>query len=81
MFALHLRYDGETTTPSHSYDAGKRRLVLGVNAATVHLPSRGSMDGEMRLSLTTRAPIDLSLALGAARAAVPADRIRYWRPR
>ena len=70
LYAMTLRYDESTSTPLHSYDSAARVLTLGVNGQSDRFSRKvgEKSRGEMRLSLSRSVPVDLSLALGAAKA-------------
>lgn len=64
LYEARIRYDESRARPSSDYDAGARRVGLGVRYDD---EKSGSADSpsEMRLTLSPRAPIDLELHLGA----------------
>lgn len=67
LYSLNLRYDEELFTPVHDFEGNQ--LVVGVEkergASIFH---RGARDGELRLALTDRVPMDLDLEFGAVEA-------------
>lgn len=67
LFAMELRYDENRGDPVHTYDAESRKLVLGLNRTRNQFASIGrDDDSELRLGLSTRVPMDLTVDLGAA---------------
>lgn len=69
LYAMTLRYDESMASPVHRYDAEARALTLGVDLESRRLSGlRDQTRGEMRLSLTRAAPLDLELELGATKA-------------
>lgn len=70
LFAMHLRYDEESVSPVHRYDAENRTLTLGLSDASVHLgrDRKRRAEGELRVALSRLVPMDLDLELGAAAA-------------
>jgi len=70
LYAMTLRYDESTSTPLHSYDPAARILTVGVDGQSEHFNHNlgDKSRGEMRLSLSPRVPVDLSLDLGATKA-------------
>jgi hypothetical protein len=72
LYSMSLRYNEASATPLHRYDADSRTLTLGLEGEKAHF-SRNvdeKTKGEMRLSLSRKVPIDLSLDLGATKAAL-----------
>ncbi len=73
LYAMHLRYDEDRTTPLHAFDAANGTLDIGVQDASVRWSDRHTNDdnkAQMTLALAPAVPIDLSLSLGATDADV-----------
>lgn len=67
MYQMSLRYDPSRGEPIHSFDEGAHAVRLGMRHGSVNL--RGDENGaDLRLELTPKSAIDLSLDLGAAQA-------------
>lgn len=69
LYSMSLRYDESSMTPLHRYDPDSRVLTLGVEGEKMRLTRNvdEKSKGEMRLSLSRKVPIDLSLDLGATK--------------
>lgn len=66
LYAAELAYDPDRADPVLRYDSLGRRLEIGVRVhGGVSVRSRSERAGSLALELTPRAPIDLSLELGA----------------
>ena len=67
LFAMELRYDEGRGEPLHTYDAENRKLVLGLNRSRNRFASLDrDEESELRIGLSTRVPMDLTIDLGAA---------------
>lgn len=67
LFAMELQYDENRGEPVHTYDAQSRKLVLGLNRGRNRFAGLGrDEESELRLGLSTRVPMDLTIDLGAA---------------
>ena len=67
LYEMSLRYDESRTVPVHSLTSDGRLLELGERTLDDEHPA-GAQAGEMRLGLSRRVPLDLSLELGAVEA-------------
>lgn len=70
LFAMHMRYDEDAVSPVHRYDAGQRRLSLGVGDGSMRL-GRGAgkeAHGALRVALSREVPMHLDVGAGAAEA-------------
>jgi hypothetical protein len=73
LYAMHLRYDEDRTTPLHAFDAAAGTLDIGIkNVSTDWTIRHPDVDdkSQMTLALTPNVPIDLSMSLGATDADV-----------
>jgi hypothetical protein len=71
LYHMELRYDAERAKPRHTFDAGARKLSLGVQRSDVRFTGRNdSESGRLQLELSRVTPLDLSLDLGAVDADV-----------
>jgi hypothetical protein len=75
LYSMELRYDENSTSPLHRFDAAAGTLDLGVKdvSGSSHWMHRGSGDDRqpaMRLTLAPTVPLDLTLSLGATEAQV-----------
>ena len=69
LYHMLLRYDATRTEPTHSFDAAKRKLQLGVQKASMRFTGRKDGEtGRLQLELSRTTPLDLSLDLGAVEA-------------
>ena len=67
LFAMELEYDENRGEPVHTYDAESRKLVLGLTRGRNRFASLGrDEEGELRVGLSSRVPMDLTNDLGAA---------------
>lgn len=65
LYAMHLRYDENRSTPLHKYDADRRSSALGLESRGHGVySSSGSESGELRLTLPRNVPLDLDLDFG-----------------
>ncbi|HUF28225.1 MAG TPA: LiaF domain-containing protein [Gemmatimonadaceae bacterium] len=80
LYEAYIRYDEDRSTPAVTYDPESRALVLEMRR-TSDREVRTKGQGELRLALSRRAPIDLALELGAVEAdialgGIPLNRLR-----
>jgi hypothetical protein len=70
LFTMHMRYDEESVTPVHRYDAQDHSLTLGLSDVSIRGGGNAGREphGELRVALSQRVPMTLDLALGAAQA-------------
>ena len=70
LFTMHMRYDEESMTPVHRYDAQDHSLTLGLSDLSIRGSREAGRDshGELRVALSQRVPMTLDLELGAAQA-------------
>jgi len=68
LFAMQMKYDEESVTPVHRYDAADRSLTLGLSDPQVKFgrDMGRRTKGEMRVALSPRVPVSLDLEVGAA---------------
>ena len=65
LYAMHLRYDENRSTPLHKYDSDRRSSALGLESRGHGVySSSGSESGELRLTLPRTVPLDLDLDFG-----------------
>ncbi len=68
LYAMHLRYDEDRTSPLHAFNAGAGTLDIGVKDYSMHWTGRHTEaddKAQMMLTLAPAVPIDLSMSLGA----------------
>jgi len=69
LYHMQLRYDASRAEPRHSFDAGSRKLQLGVQKSDMRFTGRKDGEtGRLQLELSRATPLDLSLDLGAVEA-------------
>jgi hypothetical protein len=69
LYHMQLRYDATRSEPTHSFDAAKRKLLLGVQKPSMRFTGRKDGEtGRLQLELSRTTPLDLSLDLGAVEA-------------
>jgi hypothetical protein len=77
LYLMHLRYNEANGTPLHVYDGAERSLRLGINGQNVQVGRRSEEGaGELRLSLSRKVPIDLTVDVGAAKATLELGGLR-----
>lgn len=75
MYSMQLRYDPTGAEPIHTYDADSRALRLGMRRGSMHGRSN-ERNADLRLELTPKAPLNLTIDLGAAAADVDLSGLR-----
>ncbi|HVA56481.1 MAG TPA: hypothetical protein VNF92_01210 [Gemmatimonadaceae bacterium] len=68
LYAMHLRYDEDRTTPLYTFDAAAGRLDIGIKDVSMNWTARrtdADNKAQMTLALAPTVPIDLSMSLGA----------------
>lgn len=71
LYAMHLRYDEDRTSPLHAFDAAAGTLDIGIkDVSTTWTEQRSDRDakGQMSLTLAPTVPIDLAMTMGATAA-------------
>lgn len=66
LYAMHLRYDENRSTPLHKHDADQRSTSLGLESLGngIHNASTSGESGELRLTLPRTVSLDLDLEFG-----------------
>ena len=76
LYEMELRYDAERSEPVTKFDAVAHTLVLGVRSLGMKIGGSNNEAGSFRAALSTRVPMDLSLALGAVQGEVDLSGMR-----
>jgi len=66
LFDVHLRYDAERAEPIYRFDAGQRRLEVGVRHFSNVRGGRGYKGSDLQVALARGVPMQLELDVGAA---------------
>ena len=82
LYHMQLRYDATRAQPRHTFDPAARKLQIGVQKSEMRFSGRKDTDtGHLQLELSRKAPLDLSLDLGAVESDLDLTGLRISRLR